>query len=306
MTPDLHDAIVMTIAAKATPDWKPPAGFDPYGASQALARIRIKLPRIDFDAVHRGCPKAVASLNAARAELGLRPLTRKDLGLKPHSGRWRRPKVWRARDILEARAYQGKGFRGTVQAAELGRRGQENYLRDQAEKLEKNRGFVAEFRRAKCELEDARYREGLGRLDIAIGPNRANGLQVATEALNELWFPMEVLRERFWSQLPDPITPREWHSAEDVEYAIQAAGGLEFEPTRCERCGAPTTRGLTALGFPMRLGLCGLCRHGKPKTTLPKRAAAEAALARAIEEAKRTPFDLAELERINRESEARG
>lgn len=47
---------------------------------------------------------------------------------KPRSKQWRRPKRWRARDILEHRGVQGVGFRGTVEAEGIALRDESGHI----------------------------------------------------------------------------------------------------------------------------------------------------------------------------------
>lgn len=55
---------------------------------------------------------------AERFAIAIRGLWPRLFHNRPRSKRWRRPKRWRARDILEHLGVQGKGFRGIVRSAQ--------------------------------------------------------------------------------------------------------------------------------------------------------------------------------------------
>lgn len=229
--------------------------------------------------------------------------------VRPQSKRWRRPKLWRARDILEARAVQGRGFRGEVKSATLARQAASEKVRaEEYRRRVRNAEWIDVLTRTRHLQEQAETRWERPGLSLPAYEEPARREWPVPIYREELETKLEFIDGRggalwrdFFGRLGGYAVSYE---LKDVMQALRELDYLDFVASTCTSCGGANTALLTPATFPTMAGPCYACqRHGEPRSTLP-RATPRRVFAEAIRQAGRTPFDLPALQRINLNIEA--
>lgn len=195
---------------------------------------------------------------------------------KPRSKRWRRPKVWRQRDILEKRAVQGKGFRGEVKSATAARQAITERIRAEEHR---RRVFNGEWinvlvlcREKQLAMESPRAVPGYTEPVYLRTEPRAWSVPIyRTELETKLQFPGGLagwVAREFFERLGG-YAPE--YELKDVLEALGALDWLDFVSSTCKDCGGAGGSVLHPTSFPTTAGTCYGCKlHGKPLTTLPR------------------------------------